>query len=596
VATVIYGWSLADVQLHAYYAPAVKSMSESWKAFFYGGYDPVPSITLDKLSGPFMLQALFARVLGFRPWVLVLPNLIAAVITVLVLYRLVRRWQGPVAGLLAAACYATTPMVAALARSQISDAMLVLLLVLAADAAQRAADSGRLRWLLLSGLWAGLAFQAKMVQAWAVLPAIALAYFVAAAAPVTRRLLQLGAFGLVTVAISLWQPVLFALTPAADRPYADGSTNNSLFATVFEYNLANRFGVTSDTAVNLVGPGAREPTHWWYLLSDQAAPQVGWLYPVALAGLVLGLLALRTTERDAARRTALAGFLLWGTWLLIHVIAFSIGRVAHPFYVVALAPPTAALAGAGLVMLWTRYRQTGPRWWLLPAVLAVSLVWTVYLNARFAGFRPWLGPVLVMVGLATIALLVLGRRDGWAVGPLTRRTAVAAGLALVTVLLPPAVWTAATTQPAYAGPALAPSAGPPASGDQVRQATLNAKTHAIGTTPSPETRKLLDYLTQRNSGERYLVAVQGSVQSGQLIVAGATVLPMGGFSSHAPFPSVDQIAALVADRELRFVLLGARKANSDNQAVEDWVVANCKAAVTTGRQALYDCRPKQKNG
>src|SRR5690242_15733486 len=136
---VIYSWGIGGSQLHSYYAPAVKSMSESWKAFFYGGYDPSASITVDKLSGPFMLQALFVRALGFHPWVVVLPQVLASIVTVLVLYRIVRMWQGPVAGILAATLFALTPLVGAVARSQISDVLLVALLVLAAESAQRAA-------------------------------------------------------------------------------------------------------------------------------------------------------------------------------------------------------------------------------------------------------------------------------------------------------------------------------------------------------------------------------------------------------------------------------------------------------------------------
>src|SRR5215510_12698069 len=73
VAATVYAWRLPDNPLHGYYAPAVKSMSVSWRAFFYGGYDPAASITLDKLPGAFMVQALSARLFGFHPWSVVLP-------------------------------------------------------------------------------------------------------------------------------------------------------------------------------------------------------------------------------------------------------------------------------------------------------------------------------------------------------------------------------------------------------------------------------------------------------------------------------------------------------------------------------------------
>src|SRR5689334_2358148 len=232
-AAVIYSLGISRVQLHTFYAPAVKSMSESWKAFFYGGYDPQASITLDKLPGAFQVQALSARIFGFHTWSVILPQVLAAALSILVLYRTVRRWQGPIAGLLAAAFLATTPIVAALAHSQISDGILILLLVLAADAWQGAVTTGRLRFLLLSGVWVGLAFQTKMAQAWGVLPALALAYLVAAPVPALRRLGQLSLAAVVTLGVSFWQVVLFAVTPASARPYADGSTNNSLLSMIF---------------------------------------------------------------------------------------------------------------------------------------------------------------------------------------------------------------------------------------------------------------------------------------------------------------------------------------------------------------------------
>ncbi|MDT5028400.1 MAG: hypothetical protein QOE61_4826 [Micromonosporaceae bacterium] len=303
-SAALYGWRLNGNGLHEYYAPAVKSMSVSWKAFLYGGYDPAASITLDKLPGAFMVQALSARIFGFHTWSVILPQVIASVVTVLVLYRVVRRWRGPVAGMFAAAAYATMPIVAALARAQISDTLLVMLLVLAADAWQRAVGTARLRSLLLCGLWVGLAFQTKMVQAWGVLPAFALVYLVAAPGMLRRRLAHVGLAGLVTVAVSMWWIVLVLLTPTSSRPYVDGSTDNSPLSMVFGYNLLDRYR-SGDGAP----PGGLQGIDWGYLLGDGVAPQVGWLYPLALVGLVVGVWWRgRASRTDPVR----AGFLMWG--------------------------------------------------------------------------------------------------------------------------------------------------------------------------------------------------------------------------------------------------------------------------------------------
>jgi hypothetical protein len=158
---------MAGASVESFYGAAARSMSESWHDFIFGAFDPAGTVTVDKLPGALWVQALSLRVFGFHIWALVLPQVVEGVLTVLVLYRAVRRLAGPAAGLTAAAVLAVTPVTVLLSRGNVSDSLLVLLLVLAADAtACRAARPGSLRQLLLAGVWVGLAFQAKMIQAW----------------------------------------------------------------------------------------------------------------------------------------------------------------------------------------------------------------------------------------------------------------------------------------------------------------------------------------------------------------------------------------------------------------------------------------------
>jgi len=247
----------------------VNSMSENWRAFCTRGYDPAASITLDTLPGAFMVEALSARVFGFSTWSILLPQVVETVVAILVLYGVVRRWLGPAAGLFAAAAFATTPIVAALAHAEISDTLLTLLLILAADACLRAVAGGRLGWLLLAGVWVGLAFQTKMVEAWGVLPALALVYLLAAPGRMRRRLGHVLLAGFVTFAVSMSWIVMVLLTPPSARPYVDGSLDNSPLAMVFEYNLLSRYGVGSDTTPGFGEPGGNGarcrlcwPTRW----------------------------------------------------------------------------------------------------------------------------------------------------------------------------------------------------------------------------------------------------------------------------------------------------------------------------------------------
>jgi len=172
VAGVANGWRMGS-SIEIYYAAAVRSMSASWHDFAYGAFDPAGTISVDKLPGALWVQALSVRLFGFHTWALALPQVVEGAVTVLVLYRVVRRLSGVGAALVAAAVLAASPAAVTLDRGNISDTLLVLLLVLAADALVGSLVTGSGRGVLLAGLWVGLAFQAKMLEAWLVVPALA---------------------------------------------------------------------------------------------------------------------------------------------------------------------------------------------------------------------------------------------------------------------------------------------------------------------------------------------------------------------------------------------------------------------------------------
>src|SRR5579862_9690346 len=241
LAAVGYGWGMAGASVEPFYGAAARSMSESWHDFIFGAFDPAGTVTVDKLPGALWIQALSLRVFGFHVWALILPQVIEGVLTVLALYRAVRRLAGPVAGLAAAGVLAVTPVTVLLNRGNISDSLLILLLVLAADATSAALLTGSLRPLLMAGLWVGLAFQAKMIQAWLALPALAAAYLLAApAARLRTRCAHVALAGLVTVVISLSWMTAVSLVTAHDRPYVDGSADDSVYTQVFDYNGVGR--------------------------------------------------------------------------------------------------------------------------------------------------------------------------------------------------------------------------------------------------------------------------------------------------------------------------------------------------------------------
>ncbi|MFF7456742.1 glycosyltransferase family 39 protein [Kitasatospora sp. NPDC008115] len=474
---VLYLWGLsASGWANSFYSAAAQAGSQSWKAFFYGSSDAGNFITVDKPPLALWPMALAARVFGLSSWSVLAPQALMAVATVAVLYATVRRRFTPLAGLLAGAAFALTPVAALMFRFNNPDALLVLLLTLAAYGLLRAIEAAGTRWLVFTGVMFGLAFLTKTLQAFLVLPAFALVYLVAAPTGLWRRVRQLLAGGLAAVVAGGWWVAVVELVPASARPYVGGSQDNSFLSLTFGYNGLGRLngnetgsvgggrirmpaaGVEAalggapagaDGAAGAVGaagaagaagapPGGMRGGGGWgetgitRLFDGDIGGQIAWLLPAALILLLFGLWA---TRRHARTDTARAAFLVWGGWLLCTALTFSfMSGIFHQYYTVALAPAVAALVGMGADGLW-RARHRLPYAAVLAGTLAVTAVWAYVLLGRSADFLPWLRPAVPAGGLlAAVALLVAGplgarlaRRGG---GPsrLAGRLAAVAGL------------------------------------------------------------------------------------------------------------------------------------------------------------------------
>ncbi|MFC9253811.1 ArnT family glycosyltransferase, partial [Amycolatopsis thailandensis] len=481
VAAVLYAWNLPVVDLAPLYSDAVKSMSGSWKAFLFGAVDAEATSTLDKLAGSFVPQVVSAKIFGFHAWSLALPQVIEGVVSVLVMHRVVRRWAGPVPGLLAAGIFALTPVAASMFGHSMEDGALVMCLVLAVDSYQRAVLEGRLRSLVWAGVWVGLGFQAKMLQAWMILPALAIGYLLSAPTGLRRRVKHVAIAGAVTLAVSLSWIALYTLTPTSSRPYVDGSTNNSAFAMVFGYNGLSHLGIELpgarkfDNDGGAIDPQQRDiipakrgnpdedPTkatsrpvqHGGAKLFDgHLAVAVGWLYPLVLLTLLRGLWWRRRAERSDPVR---GGLVMWGVWLLTFGLVFSVADVPHTAYVASLTPAVAALSALGIVLFWRAYREGGKQAWLLPLAVASEVAWAAWLWSHYPNFLPWAKWGALALGVAAVVALVLAR----VVKPVSPRLATA-GLAIgvAAVLAAPATYAVSVLDPDYSGMSFDANAGP----------------------------------------------------------------------------------------------------------------------------------------
>src|ERR1700736_4970001 len=222
-SVVLYLWDLGrEGMANTFYSAAVMSGSQSWKAFFFGSFDAASFVPVDKPPVALWVMELSARLFGFSSWSMLVPQALAGVAAVGLMFLAVRRHAGAVAGLIAALVLALTPVAALMFRYNQPDGILTLLLVASAYTTLRAVESGRIRWLVATGVLLGFAFNTKMLQAFLVLPAFALVYLVAGPAGLGRRIGALLAGGAALAVSSGWWPVIVSLIPAADRPYIDG--------------------------------------------------------------------------------------------------------------------------------------------------------------------------------------------------------------------------------------------------------------------------------------------------------------------------------------------------------------------------------------
>ncbi|MCQ8190663.1 ArnT family glycosyltransferase [Streptomyces rugosispiralis] len=470
VTTVLYLWSLgASGYANQFYSAAVQAGGESWKAFFFGSSDAANSITVDKPPAALWPMALSVRLFGLSSWAVLVPEALMGVATVGVLYAAVRRRFGAAAGLIAGAALAVTPVAALMFRFNNPDALLCLLMVSAVYCVLRALEDARTKWLVLAGVCFGLGFLTKTLQAWLILPPLAVVYAVCAPAKFGRRIGQLLLAGLAMVVSGGWWVAVVELWPASSRPYIGGSQHNSFLELTFGYNGLGRINGDETGSVGGGGPGGGGGGGRWgetgidRLFGSDMGGQIAWLLPAAFILLAAGIWLTWRAKRTDTRRAA---FLVWGGSLLMTFATFSfMSGIFHQYYNIALAPYIAALVGMGAALLWERRSEGGRAGAAASAVLAVTVAVTAYLSyvllGRSPDWHPWLRWAVLTCGLAAAAGLLLTARLG-------RRAALAAaGLGLAAGLAGPVAYTLNTVDtPKHgsivtAGPSVAGGMGGP---------------------------------------------------------------------------------------------------------------------------------------
>ena len=436
------------------------------------------------------------------------------------------------------------PVVVAVDRSNNTDSWLVFFLLLAAAAALR----GRGLSLVAAMALLGLAFNVKMLAALICGPALLMGWLFAGTLDWRRRLSWMMAGGATLAVVSLAWAVAFDLTPQDSRPYAGSSHDNSMLELIVVHNGLERFVRAPRTTPAPPPPAAPVPASRLQaydavpvgplrLASPALAAQFAWTLPLAVLGAVFGW------------RRQRASVALWSTWALTYGIVFSAaGGIFHAYYLAALAPPVAALAGIGCFELWRR----GPGH--LALGLAATALWQGYITGASLGWDvTWIGFPLVAL-LASAATLWRAKRP----------PAVIGGLALLVL---PTLWALSTVFAPGNLTLPSSSLGRWLGIDDGRGWLLSRSYRALSDDP-----KLRAFLQDHRGDARFLLAAPNALLAAPVIIhSGQPVMAFGGFFGTDPVLSVDAFAKRVEQGEVRFVVLGNTRRPRD---FERWVQAH----------------------
>ncbi|MGO1484968.1 MAG: ArnT family glycosyltransferase, partial [Brevibacterium aurantiacum] len=428
------GWA------NSFYAAAVQAGSQNWEAFLFGSLDSANAITVDKPPASLWVMALSARVFGFSSFSMLLPQVLLAGASVLLVAHSTRlalhghtsATLERLAALGAGLVLALSPITALMFRFNNPDALLVTLMAAAVVATQhglkavgstpRTAMRDAILWLGFAGICLGFGFLTKQFQVLLIVPGLAVAWVLFARRSWLHRCLLL-LVPIASMVISAgWWIALVELTPAADRPYVGGSQNNSFLELTFGYNGFGR--LTGNEAGSVGGGGGGQGGGGWgetgiaRLLTGSFGAQIAWLLPTALlllAVIVVLLIRAEVARRRRDRSTHLpvartsgsleAAVMMWGAWLVVTWLVLSnMNGIVHEYYTVALVPAIAVILALGVALLLTTASYGAML--LLALAWALTGAWQFILTASMSGIPGWLRWGVLMVSILGALLLI----------------------------------------------------------------------------------------------------------------------------------------------------------------------------------------------
>lgn len=617
LATVLYFYDIWSIGFaNRYYSAGVYSMGQNIHAFFYNSLDSIGFVSIDKPPLGFWIQTLFTKVFGFSGLVVLLPQALAGVVSVYLLYRIVNKRFSKIPALVSALILAVTPIFIAISRNNTIDGLLILTLILAADLAIKAAERSSLKHLIYAGIFIGLGFNIKMLQAYMIVPAIYLTYLVFSKEKVLKRVASCAISVVILLALSLTWVLVVDLTPENSRPYVGSSENNSALDLTLGHNGIKRIigggGKNGDSntppipddgamqngqvlnSVNMRAQGNnRIPPKGGTPLRQQngnkqgmrppngapiqgsskdedvrgAQGEAGYASIVRLfneqnAGqiswfiipsiLVCGLCVYLIFRKRLKRDSKSIALFFFTMYFIPIFIYFSFSSGLAHRYYFAMI----AAPIAALCGIGSYYLLKGKKKFIL-IVFGVTAITHLFIQYLYSDWLSWLLSVCGIIFAIILASMIIGIKKG-----LKQKALV---LMMSVLLILPTIWS--FTPIIYGSNSQLPITGPELINDR---GSFNRQT---------DYSKLVDYLEQNRNGADYLVAVPSSMSMGAdlILESGEPVMVLGGFNGGDKVVTVEEFSKLVDNGIVRFALIsmdGNDKRGGGNNDIYQWIQNN----------------------
>ncbi|MDS0525974.1 glycosyltransferase family 39 protein [Clostridium sp. SHJSY1] len=586
-----------------YYSAGVKSMLNSFKNFFFVSFDPTGFVSLDKPPVGFWMQAISAKIFGFNGWSIILPQAIAGVISVGLLYCIVKKYFGGMAGLISALCLAITPIFVATSRNNNVDIQLVLVLLVASYFFFKAIESEKLKHLIICIICVGIGFNIKMLEAYLICPAIYFTYLIASKIEFKKRIINLVICSFVLVAVSLSWAIIVDLMPASERPYVGSSSTNSEIQLIVGHNGVERVssnsnmmsqaikgmqGMLKKAGMKTTSFGGGEPgiTRLFSAQNSQLPDQISWLLPFAIFGFIAAALKEKLKKPfDNERKLSIV---FWITYLVPQSIYFSItSGTFEPYYLTMMAVPIAALVGIGIKYMIELYKGNTWMSYILPVAFIIDGILELVILSAYLDISN-----VTKVLMIAIMLLSFGSAIFLIVNKIKNKVNIDLGneinlkkasitLGLIGLLITPTVWSGTTLVYKMFGSA-------PSAGLQLRKNAeskmMSSIMNMVTGSADENTFKLISYLEANKGNEKYLlVSSRTSEVSSIILNTNESVMALGGYMGTDKIITLDEFKQKVKDGEVRFVITdGMSNIKAGNKETSSNTDMSKKAVMSLG--------------